>query len=130
GQLVSTTVPPLGGNQLVGHTFRAHVNDYGMVNLRIASAVQATADLPTQDDFLHTMDPSGSTWLYDVMIDFGGGVSWEMCAPDRFGSRKAIPVAGWWDDTGALHDGGGRIFTFGCLSGVIAKCYKWSYLPW
>ena len=52
-----------------------------------------------------------------------------ICPPDLFGHRKAIAVAGTWDATGA-RTGSTTAFTFGCTSGVIAKCVRWGYKPW
>jgi hypothetical protein len=45
-------------------------------------------------------------------------------------SGLALAVPGYWDDKGAWQHGGGRSFTLSCLSGAVAKCVLWGYLPW
>src|SRR5207244_16143 len=41
----------------------------------------------------------------------------------------ALPVASVFDSTGFRYDSSAA-FTFSCLDGVIAKCYRWGYKPW
>lgn len=72
-------------------------------------------------------DSSGETLLYTLTVANGDGSTTSMCTPDASGTTKAIPVLGRWDYSGAHLDGG---FTFGCTSGVIAKCVRWGYRPW
>jgi hypothetical protein len=45
--------------------------------------------------------------------------------------RWAVPTSGVFDPvSGARSDIDPSRFTFGCDSGVIAKCYRWGYKPW
>jgi hypothetical protein len=41
----------------------------------------------------------------------------------------AIPLAAIWDERGNRIESS-TLFTFGCTTGVIAKCYRWGYRPW
>ena len=42
--------------------------------------------------------------------------------------REALPLTGTWDERGAHLET--AEFTFGCTSGVLAKCVRWGYRPW
>lgn len=76
---------------------------------------------------LDPLDPTGETWLYTLSVEASAGGAVNMCLPGPDGAARAIPVAGRWTDSGAREDVG---FTFGCTSGVIAKCVRWGYRPW
>lgn len=45
--------------------------------------------------------------------------------------KRAVAVAGYWDrKTGAyVSDPAGKKFTISCLSGIVAKCAHWGYVP-
>ena len=74
-------------------------------------------------------DPSGEILLYTLsVVDETTGLPSSMCKPDASGAARAIPAAGSWTESGA-HVADGRV-TFGCTSGVIAKCMRWGYKPW
>lgn len=75
-------------------------------------------------------DPTntGNTYLYSIAQNVGGTYQ-AACGTDQDGRRAAIPMSGIWDA------GGNRVesttlFTFGCTTGVVAKCYRWGYRPW
>jgi hypothetical protein len=53
----------------------------------------------------------------------------DLCAPDADGLKRAIPLAGSWDSTGA-HKVVAREFTFGCTSAAVGKCVRMGYRPW
>ena len=56
--------------------------------------------------------------------------SWQpACSADADGQRVAIPLAATWDERGTRIVSP-SMFTFGCTTGVIAKCYRWGYRPW
>jgi hypothetical protein len=79
-----------------------------------------------------TYDPThtGSTFLYTLEQNVGDRGSWEpACPADLDGRRVAIPLAATWDEHGDRIESS-SLFTFGCTSGVIAKCYRWGYRPW
>ncbi len=75
-------------------------------------------------------DPQGEVLLYSLLYqDPKSQAIINPCAADPDGARKAIPVSGVWDGTGA-HAGSQDFFTLACTSGVIAKCVRWGYKPW
>lgn len=75
-------------------------------------------------------DPTGELLLYTLTAtNPDTGAVENLCAPDPFGGRAAIPVYGSWDATGA-HATSGSQFMFGCTSGVVSKCIRWGYKPW
>jgi hypothetical protein len=79
-----------------------------------------------------TYDPlqTGSTYLYTLEQRIDNGASWQLACPaDADGRRAAIPLAATWDEQGARVESS-SLFTFGCTTGVIAKCYRWGYRPW
>jgi ADYC domain-containing protein/pentapeptide repeat protein len=75
------------------------------------------------------VDASGETLLYTLSARDPDGVWQNLCEPDADGLAAAIPVAAVWDDSGARQESTDLI-TFGCTSGVIAKCVRWGYKPW
>jgi len=52
-----------------------------------------------------------------------------LCTPDAENVAKAIPLTGSWDETGA-HTESSDMITYGCTSGVLAKCVRFGYKPW
>jgi len=81
---------------------------------------------------LSQYDPTatGNTFLYTLeqWVDDTG--SWQPgCPADTDGRNVAIPLAAVWDDHGDRSQSS-TMFTFGCTTGVIAKCYRWGYRPW
>jgi hypothetical protein len=119
----------LRGAALVGAHFLAQVR-----NLQVtppATAVveyRITAVVPelSQHDPTHT----GNTFLYTLeqWVDDTG--SWQpACGADADGRSVAIPLAATWDEHGDRIESS-SLFTFGCTTGVIAKCYRWGYRPW
>jgi hypothetical protein len=66
-------------------------------------------------------------WLYDITFpDWpnDAGVPRAICPP----RHAAMAFSGTWDDDGAFVSSTTE-FTFGCTSGVIAKCTRWGYRP-
>jgi hypothetical protein len=77
-------------------------------------------------------DPThtGGTYLYTLDQKHPTTGAWvPACTPDPYGQRVAIPLAATWNSHGDRVEIPG-MFTFGCVSGVIAKCYRWGYRPW
>jgi len=77
-------------------------------------------------------DPTntGSTFLYTLEQNVDNTNSWQPACPvDANGRRVAIPLTATWDQLGARVESS-SLFTFGCTTGVIAKCYRWGYRPW
>jgi hypothetical protein len=116
----------IGGSALTGARLIAHGVDAAgaarTVEYRIASVTAETTNYdPTR---------TGNTFLYNIeqWVDDTG--SWQpACDADSDGRRVAIPVAATFDSHGDRHDSS-TMFTFGCTTGVIAKCYRWGYRPW
>ncbi|MBL0692250.1 ADYC domain-containing protein [Comamonas sp. JC664] len=70
---------------------------------------------------------SNHTYLYEVhYTPTGGSTSLPLCA---MGVNRAVPVQGLFTTQGARQESTQR-FTLGCDAGVIAKCYRWGYMPW
>ncbi len=79
-----------------------------------------------------TYDPTntGNTYLYTLEQYRADTDSWvPACDADADGRRVAIPIAATFDATGARLESS-TLFTLGCTTGVIAKCYRWGYRPW
>jgi ADYC domain-containing protein len=77
-------------------------------------------------------DPTGTggTYLYTLEQNVDGTDSWQAaCEADTDGKQVAIPLTATWDDRGN-RVASSTLFTFGCTTGVIAKCYRWGYRPW
>ncbi len=83
-----------------------------------------------KDVELDPKDPEKETYLYTVFYrDSANSQGKNLCTPDAENVAKAIPLTGSWDKTGA-HTESSDIITFGCTSGVLAKCVRFGYKPW
>jgi hypothetical protein len=119
----------LRGTALTGAHFFAEVQNLaasppatGLVEFQI------TAITPELSQY----DPTrtGNTFLYTLAQWVDDTGSWQpACPADTDGRRVAIPLAATWDEHGDRLEPG-SLFTFGCTTGVIAKCYRWGYRPW
>jgi hypothetical protein len=77
-------------------------------------------------------DPTntGSTFLYTLEQNVDNADNWQPACPlDADSRRVAIPLTATWDEGGNRVESS-TLFTFGCTTGVIAKCYRWGYRPW
>jgi len=73
---------------------------------------------------------TGSTYLYTLTQNVDGtGVFQTACPADSDDNHVAIPLAATWNEHGDRVESS-TLFTFGCTSGAIAKCYRWGYRPW
>lgn len=123
--------------QLVGTSFSGQLGQLALHGQDFIGARMDAVDVggnPLQvtikDITLDPQDPSGQISLYSLLTyNPATGSSQDACDPDGDGVRQAIPVAGTWDPSGA-HADSATNFTFGCTSGVIAKCVRWGYKPW
>lgn len=119
----------LHGASLINTHLYAQVRNLGasppvtaLVEYRITNVVPEDAGY----DPTHT----GSTFLYTLEQWAADSSSWQPACPvDLDGRRAAIPLAATWDEHGDRIDST-SLFTFGCTTGVIAKCYRWGYRPW
>ncbi|HAJ63794.1 MAG TPA: hypothetical protein DCP31_34975 [Cyanobacteria bacterium UBA8543] len=83
-----------------------------------------------KDVELDPKDPEKETYLYTVFyVDYTDEKWKNLCTPDAENVAKAIPLTGFWDKTGK-HTESSDIITFGCTSGVLAKCVRFGYKPW
>lgn len=121
---VSSNSPPdqktktLKGKDLKGAQFNA-VDEQGR-----------TLNFQIKDVDLDPKDSEKETYLYTVFYLDSTDSKWKnLCTPDREDVAKAMPLTGSWDKTGA-HIESSDIITFGCTSGVLAKCVRMGYKPW
>jgi hypothetical protein len=125
-ELGSTT---LRGAGLVGAHFFAQLRDIDVTP--VATAVveyRVTAISPE----LSKYDPTntGNTFLYTLEQWVADTSSWQpACPADADGRNAAIPLAATWDERGDRIVSN-TLFTLGCTTGAIAKCYRWGYRPW
>lgn len=117
------------GTGLVGARFKAQVRDASVNPPRSALAdFRITAISPELDKY----DPTdtGRTYLYTLEQRVPETSQWVAACPvDEDGRRVAIPLAAIFDEHGE-RIASSSMFTFGCTTGVIAKCYRWGYRPW
>ena len=73
--------------------------------------------------------PDGHTWLYSIDTIASNGTRAPLCRTDANGVAAAIPVAAVFNTHGDRVESSVN-FTFSCTAGVIAKCYRWGYMPW
>jgi hypothetical protein len=125
-QLGSAT---LRGTALVGAHLFAQVRNLevtppasALVEYRITQIVPELS----QNDPTRT----GHTFLYTLEQWVEDTGSWQPgCPVDSDGRSAAIPLAATWNEHGDRIESS-SLFTFGCTTGVIAKCYRWGYRPW
>jgi hypothetical protein len=74
----------------------------------------------------------GHTYIYTLKQWNSQNSSWVLACPtDANNNNVAIPLTDTWDESGArVTTNTSTLFTFGCTTGVIAKCYRWGYRPW
>ena len=119
----------LRGAALVGAHLYARVGDPGGVLPVTVLVEYRITDIFAEDPKYDPMD-TGSTWLYTLEQNVDHTGSWQpACGADLDGRRVAIPLAATWNTHGDRVESS-ALFTFGCTTGVIAKCYRWGYRPW
>ncbi len=119
----------LRGGALVGARLQAEVRNLQADPPAAALATYRIAGIASE---LSKYDPThtGSTFLYTLEQWDDESASWQLACPaDGDGRRAAIPLAAYWDERGDRIEST-SLFTFGCTTGVIAKCYRWGYRPW
>ncbi|MDC0713172.1 ADYC domain-containing protein [Stigmatella sp. ncwal1] len=78
-------------------------------------------------------DDTGNTFLYRLTGASPGGPPEDVCPSDTDhpNGMWAVPMDGVFNPlSGEREDNEPKRFTFGCDTGVIAKCYRWGYKPW
>jgi len=82
------------------------------------------------EDPIYDPTHTGSTFLYTLAQKVDNTNTWQPACPvDSDARRAAIPLADTWDERGSRNSSA-PLFTFGCTTGAIAKCYRWGYRPW
>ena len=119
----------LRGTSLVGAHLFAQVRNLGVTppaTARVEYRITAIAPESAQYDPTHT----GNTFLYTLEQWVADTSTWQSACPaDADGKTVAIPLTATWDEHGDRMETS-SLFTFGCTTGVIAKCYRWGYRPW
>jgi hypothetical protein len=119
----------LRGTALVGAHFLAQAHNTAVSPATTAVIQYRVAAIQSE---LTKYDPTatGNTFLYTLEQWVDDTASWQpACSPDTDGRNVAIPLAAVWDEHGDRSESS-AMFTFGCTTGVIAKCYRWGYRPW
>jgi hypothetical protein len=130
GELVADSgATTLRGTALVGAQLTAQVRNLEASPPAIALATYRIAAIAAEQA---QYDPTrtGHSFVYTLeqWVDDAG--AWQTACPaDADGRSIAIPLAAVWDEHGDRSTPAG-MFTFGCTTGVIAKCYRWGYRPW
>ena len=117
------------GTQLIDAHLTAQVRDISVSPAASATVEYRITDIDTEDDKYDPTD-TGNTFLYTLEQFVPEDNAWKpACAADDDGRRVAIPLAAIFDERGNRIESD-TMFTFGCTTGVIAKCYRWGYRPW
>ena len=130
GEVIADRGPiTLRGTALVGAHLRAEVRNLATTPPTTAVVeYRITAITPESSQY----DPTwtGNTFLYTLEQWNPDTLAWSLACPaDLDGRSVAIPLAATWDEHGNRMEHG-SLFTFGCTTGVVAKCYRWGYRPW
>jgi ADYC domain/Pentapeptide repeats (8 copies) len=119
----------LRGASLAGAQLQAQARSTA-VNPPVTTTVQYRITAIAPEDPAYDPTQTGSTYLYTLeQWGDGTGVWQPACPADQDGRRVAIPLAATWDEHGDRIESS-TLFTFGCTTGVLAKCYRWGYRPW
>jgi hypothetical protein len=111
----------LAGTRLIAQARNLALGQTAAIEYRLAAVEAETEYDPTA---------TGDTFLYTLEQNVDGTGSWQpACAIDGDGRRAAIPLAAYWEEHGDRVEST-TLFTLGCTTGVIAKCYRWGYRPW
>lgn len=114
---VNSSSVDLADDSLIGQIIEMYDNEGGSLPVRIDRIDQD--DSPGNDDvFLYTLSAFN--------VDEG---AWQnVCTTDSKGQAHAIVMQGAWDAQGRYQSS--SEISFGCSSGVLAKCIRWGYKPW
>jgi ADYC domain len=119
----------LRGASLIGAHLQAQLSHPDAIP-PITAVVEYRITNIVEEDPHYDPTNTGSTFLYTLEQKVGDSDAWQPACPvDLDGRRVAIPVAATWDTHGDRVESS-SLFTFGCTTGVIAKCYRWGYRPW
>jgi hypothetical protein len=117
----------LRGTALVGAHLYAQARN---LTTGAATSVEYRITAISAEDSQYDPTNTGHTYVYTLEQLVGDTGAWQpACPADTDGRRVAIPLAAVWDEHGDRSVSPSQ-FTFGCTTGVIAKCYRWGYRPW
>ncbi|HEX2688332.1 MAG TPA: ADYC domain-containing protein [Kofleriaceae bacterium] len=117
------------GTALIGAHLQAQVRNLN-VSPPATTLVEYRITGVVPEDAKYDPTGTGSTFLYTLEQWVDETSSWvPACPADVDGRRVAIPIAATWDERGS-RSASSSLFTLGCTTGVIAKCYRWGYRPW
>jgi hypothetical protein len=130
GELVAAqNYVTLRGPSLAGAHLYAEVQDL-TASPPVAAPVEYRITSIVQEDAKYDPTYIGSTFLCTLEQNVDNSGSWQPACPvDADGRRAAIPLAATWNAHGDRVESS-SLLTFGCTTGVIAKCYRWGYRPW
>jgi hypothetical protein len=119
----------LRGAALAGAQFQGQAR-----NLNVSPPATAVVDfrITAVTPEVSKWDPThtGHTFLYTLEQRVADTGTWQpACDADEDGRSVAIPLTGTWNEHGDRVESS-SLFTFGCTTGVIGKCYRWGYRPW
>jgi hypothetical protein len=119
----------LHGASLIGAHLYAQVRNLDATP-PVTALVEYRITNIAEEDTMYDPTYTGSTFLYTLEQNVDNSGSWQPACPVDFdGRRVAIPLAATWDAHGDRIESS-SLFTFGCTTAVIAKCYRWGYRPW
>jgi ADYC domain len=133
----------LDKGELVAEQNQITLRGTALVNARLFADAQNRSVHPPQnavveyritgivaEDAIYDPTQTGATFLYTLEENVNNTGTWQpACAVDSDGRRAAIPLADTWDERGN-RNASAPLFTLGCTTGAIAKCYRWGYRPW
>ncbi|WP_205519470.1 ADYC domain-containing protein [Pyxidicoccus caerfyrddinensis] len=125
------TTKELRGTELIGAKMLTQPAATTGLRLEVVDAVNAMAVSSPEDR--DPWDASGDTFLYRVRYGPSYGTpTTELCAQSAgpAGWAWAVPIKGVFNSVTGNRTDSTTVFTLGCESGVIAKCYRWGYKPW
>jgi len=129
----SKTLGVIRGEKLVGLEVFADEflpdGSMGLTNIRYHVDKIIPEYWPLPKSFTGGFYYTGTTYLYVLELQHTDGTWGNACKSGSDGFTGAIPTAGYWNYRGTKL-ASSTYFTFGCTSGVIAKCYRWGYRPW
>lgn len=107
----------LADDSLIGQVVAMYDNEGGSLPVRIDGIEQDGT--PGNDD----------VFLYTLSAYNDAENAWQnVCSPDVDGRSFAIVMQGTWNEQGQYQPS--SKISFGCTSGVLAKCIRWGYKPW
>lgn len=125
------TTKELRGTELIGARMLTQPGATTGLRMEVVDAINAAS--VASPDAEEKWDSSGDTFLYRVRYGPSYALpTTELCAQSAgpAGWAWAVPLKGVFNSVTGNRADSTSVFTLGCESGVIAKCYRWGYKPW